>query len=322
MDSFIEIDEQRVSSGETAKRSILIKLTLEEQQISLGSKWVELMEEAVRDSSACNVKLVKDYSNGKKCKKNAYGCVDDNAMDKMWVRDGCHGIFSNGDIKVRCAALIPGVYGECTIFPGFDCHPGQGENDKKKILNTLTVKKGREECSKHCKKDEDCVAFDYARGLERSNCRLYYVNNPRIAGREDIGGEDNYEYCVLPPHDRFKACGKTNVCGLCLCSAGWGGHGCEIDLTDSLEAENCSPLDPDCVNYVPEPPPCYGQTWEFAVDHPCRNPYREHVPRPPEAPPLINGETPSYQTDQKPEMWRPPEEDLENDDAPPPPPSE
>jgi len=296
-------------SEATMSESATITLTLDEQKESLGSKWVFLMEEAQRGDLPCKVTLKTEYSTNKCKAKETFGCVEDGLMNKMYVRGGCHGLFMNGDIQVRCSAMLPGTYGECSIFPGYECNKGQGEDNKDKILDTITVK-SRQECASKCRADEDCVAFDLAKGLAKKNCRLYLVNSPRIKSKEDIGGQSNFEYCVVPPKMRYKACGEDNICGVCACSAGWGGFGCEIDLKRG--SGECSPTEPGCIHLPPALTPCFGQVFEFPLDHPCRNPHRVHVPRPPEQPPLIDGDVPSYKDAQSPAAWAPPGEEKES----------
>ena len=289
-----------------------IRLTQKEQRESLGGNWAKLIEEAKRKNNLkCQVKLKKEYS-AKICKKDeTWGCVDDGENDKIWVREGCAGEFENKGVRLKCSATEKS-YGECGLFPGIHCQKGQGEKNEKKIVKTENVKT-RLDCAKKCAKNKDCIAFDFAKGLKNKNCRLYAVNTPRIGIKADTGGLAQYRYCVLSPERRNDACGKKKICAKCQCDTGWGGVGCETNLASSNE---CSPLEPGCIKLPPKEPPCYGQFQEFPLMNPCRNPNREHVPRPPEQPPLLNGKTPSYKDDQTPEIWKEEEKKSEGGEEP------
>ena len=47
----------------------------------------------------------------------------------------------------------------------------------------------------------------------------------------------------------------------------------------------------------------YLYSYEFPVTDPCRSPFRVHVPHPPEQPPLVTGQTPSYKESPVPAQW-------------------
>ena len=90
---------------------------------------------------------------------------------------------------------------------------GQGEKNEDKIVKTETCKTrlGKENyveprhsivtktpnTKTQVMLNEDCIAFDFCKGLKKKNCRLYTVNKPRIGIKTDTGGAALYQYCVI-----------------------------------------------------------------------------------------------------------------------------
>lgn len=252
--------------------------------------------------------------------KNEFACFDSSTT-------------MTGKLTKEQLELLETTKTECKAASGFTCEIGQGPKDKKfsdmleKFSFTRLTAQGpmlakhtvkiQSECFNHCTKSEECVSFDYARVSKKKkpqpNCRLYRKNTPQRVGDKYEGGR-KWLYCVVAPEYRHIAarCGtnkKTCVAAKCMCSPGWAGFGCEIDLNAQTP---CSPLDPACGDEPAPPPiPCFGQPEDFPLDHPCRSTFAYNVPYPPRSPPKSEDgldESLQAQGNEKVPIWKPKEE--------------
>ena len=213
-------------------------------------------------------------------------------------------------MRLKCSATEKS-YGECGLFLGIHCQ-GQGEKNEGKIVKTETCKT-RLSVQRNVRESRHSIVTKTPtpkhryeeRGLHRvrfaaeeEERRLYTVNKPRIGIKTDGRCSCIERGSLRASHvERRKFVQNVSVTQ----DGGCWRESCEFGRVFTSRAR---------VLYL---------LWilhvlvsgRVSLMDPCRNPNREHVPRPPEQPPLLNGETPSYKESQTPKPWK--EREYEGD---------